>query len=454
MRRAEINHADTRFLVFQNLDAHDLTLRRLIDIGISANVLVFFAPILLLIALIMRLTSNESVLVKEKRVGRCEKPGVGDPTKRMAVFDMYRFRTTHVPAKVAQRMVDQTQTTRIGRILQKTSLDEMPQFINILKGDMSLIGPRPLPADTLERDYEAIYEERFSVRPGLTGLWQVKRDHIGTFREMAPIDIQYIHERTLSLDLWIITMTFVAVVKRSSIQHWVHRSIVKVRENPLYNLAKRLMDILIASVALVALSPVMLIVAIVIRLDSPGPVIYVQQRAGKRTIGFLQGDTALVNTNFRIYKFRTMYHKPSDNDSIHKQWLQDWMTGKLNKTSNPQEVVKPNSDPRVTRVGRILRATSLDELPQLVNILKGDMSLVGPRPVPVYEAEKYSESHQSRLDATPGLTGWWQVNLRGRGTLDQMVELDREYIAKRSLWMDIKILVLTIPAVFFGRGAK
>jgi lipopolysaccharide/colanic/teichoic acid biosynthesis glycosyltransferase len=149
-----------------------------------------------------------------------------------------------------------------------------------------------------------------------------------------------------------------------------------------------------------------------------------------------------------------MYHKPSDNDSIHKLWLQDWMSGKLNKTDNPQEVVKPQQDPRVTRVGRILRATSLDELPQLINILKGDMSLVGPRPVPVYEAEKYTESHQARLDATPGLTGWWQVNLRGRGTLDQMVELDQEYIAKRSLWMDIKILILTIPAVFFGRGAK
>ncbi len=179
-----------------------------------------------------------------------------------------------------------------------------------------------------------------------------------------------------------------------------------------------------------------------------------QQRAGKRVIGLSHGDTALVNTDFKIYKFRTMHHKPNDNDSIHQKWLQDWMSGKLNKTNNPQEVVKLQGDPRVTRVGRILRVTSLDELPQLINILKGDMSLVGPRPVPVYEAEKYSESHQSRLDATPGLTGWWQVNLRGRGTLDQMVELDREYIAKRSLWMDIKILVLTIPAVFFGRGAK
>jgi len=454
MRRAEINHADTRFLVFHNLDAHDLTLRRLIDIGVSANVLFFFAPILLLIALVMRLTSNETVLVKEKRVGRCEKPGVGDPIKRMAVFDMYRFRTTHTSSTATPRLIDQKDITRIGRVLQKTSLDEFPQFINILKCDMSLIGPRPLPADTLERDYEAIYEERFSVRPGLTGLWQVKRDHIGTFREMGPIDIQYIHERSLSLDIWIIGMTFAAVVKRSSIQHWVNRSIVKVRENPLYNLAKRMMDILIASVALIALSPVMVIVAIAIRLDSPGPIIYVQQLAGKRVIGLSDGDTALVNTDFKIYKFRTMHHKPNDNDSIHQKWLQDWMSGKLNKTNNPQEVVKLQSDPRVTRVGRILRVTSLDELPQLINILKGDMSLVGPRPVPVYEAEKYSESHQSRLDATPGLTGWWQVNLRGRGTLDQMVELDQEYIAKRSLWMDIKILVLTIPAVFFGRGAK
>jgi len=149
-----------------------------------------------------------------------------------------------------------------------------------------------------------------------------------------------------------------------------------------------------------------------------------------------------------------MRHNPVSNDAVHKQWVQDWVAGKLNTTDDEQEVVKPKSDPRVTRVGHILRATSLDELPQLVNVLRGDMSLVGPRPVPVYETEAYKADQMIRLDALPGITGWWQVNLRGRGTLDQMVELDVEYIQKRSLWMDIKILFLTVPAVLTGRGAK
>jgi lipopolysaccharide/colanic/teichoic acid biosynthesis glycosyltransferase len=454
MRRAELNNPAPRLLLFQHDAVHNITFRRLIDIFVAANVLIFSSPLMLLIAFMIWLTSEDTVFVVEKRIGRCLKVGSGDPTSRMAVFEMYRFRTTHVSTTVTPRLSDDKQITHLGRFLQKTSLDELPQFINVLKGDMSLIGPRPIHADTLERDYEAAYEERFSVRPAITGLWQVKRDHIGTFREMAAVDIQYIHERSLSLDLWILAMTFVAVVKRSNIQHWVNRSIVKVRENPVYNLIKRIMDILLASVALIVFSPLMLLVAIAVWLDSPGPIIYVQKRAGKRVILISQGKPLLVTTNFKFYKFRSMYHKPIDNELAHKQWIEAWINGKLNTTNNPQEVVKPKNDPRVTRVGRFLRATSLDELPQLINILKGDMSLVGPRPVPVYEVETYSESHLARLDAIPGLTGWWQVNLRGRGTLDQMVELDREYISKRSLWMDIKILILTIPAVVFGRGAK
>jgi|GEM_PF-1595827 len=454
MRRAILNDAPNRLEFFQHLASYDFSVRRIIDLMVASIVLVVLSPVIALVALAIHLTSDEPVLTREKRVGKCLKPGLNDPSNRMATFEMIRFRTSRVPGERMPRLLVREQSTRLGRWLQKTSLDELPQFVNVFKGDMSLIGPRPIPADTLERDYEAIYEQRFSIRPGITGLWQVSRDHIGTFREMAAVDIHYIQNRILMLDLWIILRTFVAVVRRSSIQHWVHKSIIRVRENPLYNLVKRLMDIALAGVGLIVLSPVMLLVAMLIRLDSPGPVIYVQQRAGKRTFLFSQGKTDLVNTHFKIYKFRTMYHAPSNNEAVHKRWIKDWVNGKLNKTDNPQEVIKPNHDPRVTRVGRILRATSLDELPQLINILKGEMSLVGPRPVPVYEVEAYDEAYLARLDAIPGLTGWWQVNLRGRGTLDQMVELDLEYMTKRSLWLDIKILLLTIPAVIFGRGAK
>jgi lipopolysaccharide/colanic/teichoic acid biosynthesis glycosyltransferase len=367
---------------------------------------------------------------------------------------MYRFRTTDDPDRTIPRMVDNKHITRVGRFLQKTSLADLPEFINVLKGDMSLIGPRPVLASTLERHYNSAYARRFSVRPGLTGWWQVTRGHIGSLDEMFEADLKYIQSRNLLLDLRIILLTFKAIVKRSNIQHWVQKSVVTVQENTFYNLLKRWTDVLIALTALIVLSPLLLLLIILIRLDSRGPAIFTQMRAGKRAFVFSGDRVVLVVTSFKIYKFRTMYHDQARNDALHKKWIEDWVNGKLHTTSDAQEVVKPKHDPRVTRVGRFLRATSLDELPQLINILRGDMSLVGPRPVPVYETEAYKIEHLPRLDAVPGVTGWWQIKLRGRGTLDQMVELDLEYIRHRSLWMDIKIMLLTIPAVLIGRGAR
>jgi lipopolysaccharide/colanic/teichoic acid biosynthesis glycosyltransferase len=148
-----------------------------------------------------------------------------------------------------------------------------------------------------------------------------------------------------------------------------------------------------------------------------------------------------------------MYNRQLENDFIHQQWVKDWKNGKF-RSDSPDAVVKPLNDPRVTRVGRFLRETSLDELPQICNILKGNMSMVGPRPVPIYEVREYSDWHYHRLDVLPGLTGWWQVNLRGRGTLEQMVELDLEYIRQRSIWFDIRIILKTIPVVVFHQGAR
>jgi len=446
----------TGTLLLQSTDkVGGLGMRRIVDILVSFTILVVNTPIILLLIIAIKLDSPGPILVREQRIGRRRKGGNPTSPQDLEIFSLYHFRIVRSEFdRTPRRMIESERITRVGAFLQKTSLELLPEFINVLKGDMTLVGPRPITVGGLERDFDPVYAERFNIQPGVTGLWQVTRGYLGTLKEMFDVDLQYIHNRSFLTDVNIAFLTFRAIVARSNIQHWLSTPIENIQENSFYNLLKRLFDIAVSLVMLAVFSPILLAVALLIRLDSPGPVIFKQTRAGKRVFNFAAHQPILITTTYNIYKFRTMTHNPVGNEAAHKQWVQDWVAGKLNTTDDIQEVVKPTFDPRVTRVGRILRATSLDELPQLVNVLRGDMSLVGPRPVPVYETEAYKTEQLMRLDALPGITGWWQINLRGRGTLDQMVELDVEYIQKRSLWMDIKILFLTVPAVLTGRGAK
>lgn len=195
-------------------------------------------------------------------------------------------------------------------------------------------------------------------------------------------------------------------------------------------LVKRLMDVTVATLGLVLGAPLFLLIALAIRLDSPGPVLFRQMRVGLR------------RRPFGMYKFRSMH--------VGAEEQQD-MLADLNEADGP--VFKIRDDPRLTRVGRLLRRLSLDELPQLVNVLRGEMSLVGPRPPIPAEVEKYQEWHKKRLEAPPGMTGLWQVSGRSRLPFDEMVLLDIYYIENWSLWMDLKILLRTIPKVLLGEGA-
>lgn len=194
--------------------------------------------------------------------------------------------------------------------------------------------------------------------------------------------------------------------------------------------AKRLLDVLVAGLALIVFSPLLLLTALAIKLDSPGPVFFKQTRVGK------------WGRLFAIYKFRSMYIDAEKR----KQEL-----AAQNEASGP--VFKMKRDPRITRVGRILRKLSIDELPQLLNVLRGDMSLVGPRPPLPREVEQYEYSQRRRLDAVPGITGLQQVSGRSDLNFEQWVAFDVAYIEQQSLWVDIKILFKTIPAVLTGRGA-
>jgi lipopolysaccharide/colanic/teichoic acid biosynthesis glycosyltransferase len=219
----------------------------------------------------------------------------------------------------------------------------------------------------------------------------------------------------------------------------------------LYFGCKRFMDVTLAGLLVILLFPLLLVIAVLIKLDSPGPIFFTQERVGakpqllgRRAIWFIQ--------NFTMYKFRSMV-KNADS-SVHEAFIRDFVEGRHRPLWEYTGVFKLTNDPRITRLGRFLRKYSLDELPQLLNVLKGDMSLVGPRPVPPYEVACYRNEHLKRLAALPGITGIWQVQGRCRVAFEGMVRMDVEYIRNSSFLLDLKILLLTIPAVLSKRGAE
>ncbi|MEM7178021.1 MAG: sugar transferase [Pseudomonadota bacterium] len=193
---------------------------------------------------------------------------------------------------------------------------------------------------------------------------------------------------------------------------------------------KRLFDVLLSGLALILLLPVFLVTALVIALTSRGPVFYVQDRIG------------LEGTRFRFIKFRSMY---KDAGARRAALLAD--------SDREGITFKQRADPRITPVGRVLRRTSIDELPQLINVLRGDMSLVGPRPGLPEEVAAYPPRAMARLEVPPGITGIWQVSGRADIGFDEMIAMDLDYVERASLPLDLKILLQTVRAVISGRGA-
>jgi exopolysaccharide biosynthesis polyprenyl glycosylphosphotransferase len=206
---------------------------------------------------------------------------------------------------------------------------------------------------------------------------------------------------------------------------------------------KRIMDIVGSALALLLFSPILLVIAIAIKLTSKGPVFFRQKRVGQH------------GEQFVFLKFRSM--KVNNDASVHKAYVKQLIAGNAQSHSgngNGNGVYKLTKDTRITRIGGFLRRSSLDELPQFINVLRGEMSLVGPRPAIAYEVEAYDIWHRRRvLEAKPGITGLWQVNGRSRVKFDDMVRLDLRYAKTWSPWMDLKILLRTPVAVVFGDGA-
>ncbi len=209
-----------------------------------------------------------------------------------------------------------------------------------------------------------------------------------------------------------------------------HMQAVYQKKNPAYLKLKRGMDILLSAAALVFLAPVFLFTALAIKLEDGGPILFCQYRAGKDM------------KPFKIYKFRSMLVNA---DAKMPEMMKDnEQTGHAFKIKN---------DPRITRVGKFIRKFSIDELPQLINIIKGDMSIVGPRPILTFQMEECSGYERQRLVVQPGLTCYWQIGGRANIGWKEWIEMDLDYIENMSLWTDIKIIARTVPAVFDREGA-
>jgi len=215
--------------------------------------------------------------------------------------------------------------------------------------------------------------------------------------------------------------------------------IVPVAPTPAgYRIAKRTLDLVLALLGLVLASPILAVVAAAVKLESHGPILFRQERLG------------LGGRPFTVFKFRTMFS--SAQEERHRDHVRELIRGEASQAQPGGEVWLPiRSDPRVTRLGAFLRRSHLDELPQLINIVRGEMSLVGPRPPIPYEAEVYQPWHLRRLSVIPGLTGLWQATGWGRLSFDEGVALDLAYIDRRSFWLDLRLILRTLGQIVTGR---
>jgi lipopolysaccharide/colanic/teichoic acid biosynthesis glycosyltransferase len=224
-----------------------------------------------------------------------------------------------------------------------------------------------------------------------------------------------------------------------TVEQWVEQGIDTINPPQASSIARRGLDLAVSVPLLLLFAPLLLIIAAAVRLDSSGPAIYRQRRVGLR------------GREFEVNKFRSMR---SDADPRrHRDYVKQLIEGGDGVEPAEEGLYKLVVDDRITRVGRFLRRWSLDELPQLWNVVRGEMSLVGPRPVIPYEVERYPDWYHVRFAVKPGLTGLWQVSGRNEKTYEEMVRLDIDYARRRTIWLDLKILARTALVVVTHRGA-
>lgn len=390
--------------------------RRMTDIILALFGLIFLLPACMVIKYIyLRDKDYKSMFIFEDAIG-----------KNGQVFKMIKFRSVNKDG-TANR-------------LRRTALDNMPKIINVLKGEMTLVGPQPYLVKDKER-MGTYYNRIIQMKPGITGISQISLIKDKSFESRLDNDIRYFYQKNLWTDLKILLITSVITIptrNKGEILGYLNFTVKDIGRSILKGINrffKRLIDICGAIVGIAILIPLTAVVATINFVSGDrGPLFYSQERIGKN------------GKHFKMYKFRSMVVGADD---ILKELLEKDEDARKEYT----KYKKLKNDPRVTKIGKILRKTSLDEFPQFLNVLKGEMSLVGPRPYLLREVEEMENYYNIVIQHKPGVTGLWQIKGRSDTTFKDRLNIDLEYHRNNSVTRDIEILVKTVTKVLKNEGA-
>lgn len=418
-------------------------IRRTIDIVLAIIGTIILIPLSIVVFFQnLKNGDNGPIFYVQERIGKNGK-----------IFKMYKFRTMVNNAddilkdmlkdpkikeeyETYRKFKMDPRLTTFGKFLRNTSLDEFPQFINVLKGDMSVVGPRPYLPEEKERmgDY---YKYIVQHKPGITGVYQIAAIRDMKFDDRLDMDYRYHYKRTFKMDVKIALITLLVTFKRKKTFEVGGMALDTLsyisRQITLF--FKRIIDIIGAFVGIAILIPLTVVVWVVNKVNKEeGPLFYSQERIGKN------------GKHFKMYKFRSMVVDAEER--LQKMLVEDEEVRK-----EFEETRKLKNDPRITKIGKILRKTSLDEFPQFINVLKGDMSLVGPRAVIDGEIEKFGVHKKEVLSVKPGITGYWAANGRSDTSYEERVEMETFYAKNMSLMLDTEILAKTVVSVVKKEGA-
>ena len=335
-----------------------------------------------------------------------------------------------------RKLKNDPRLTKFGKILRAKCLDEFPQFINVLKGEMSIVGPRPYLPEEMEK-MGTYYNYITAHKPGITGVYQISGNERVEFNDRLDMDKRYHYNKCISLDMKIALITLLVTLRRKETYRvgemtWDTLDYIS---KGLTMFVKRCIDILGALVGIAILIPLTVVVWITNKINKEeGPLFYTQERIGKD------------GKHFKMYKFRSMVVGA---DEILKKMLAE--DEEIRKEFEATRKLK--YDPRITKIGRILRKTSLDEFPQFINVLKGEMSLVGPRAVIDGEIELFGIHKDEVLSVKPGITGYWAANGRSDTSYEERVEMETFYANNVSIPLDVQILFKTVVSVVKKEGA-
>lgn len=418
---------------------------RVLEIVTSIVGMIILVPLMIVVAIKNAINKdNGPIFYTQNRIGKNGK-----------IFKMYKFRTMNVNAdeelaKILQedeerreeyrkykKLKDDPRITKTGAFLRRTGLDEFPQLINVFLGQMSIVGPRPYLPEEID-DMGVYYTYIIQHKPGITGISQISGRTSMDFVDRMDMDLKYHYRRNAIVDMKIALITLLVTLRNRDAYTGVGTQVNDLTEQFLKGITlfvKRLIDICGAIVGIIILIPVTAVVAVVNFICKDyGPLFYSQDRIGKD------------GKHFKMYKFRSMVVGA---DEILRKLLAE--NEDLRKEFEATR--KLQNDPRITKAGKILRKTSLDEFPQFINVLKGEMSLVGPRAVIDDEIEYFGNHKEEVLSVKPGITGYWAANGRSNTSYDERVEMETYYANNVSIPLDIKILFKTVISVIKKEGA-